>query len=127
MARHKIRAGASIKNVKPKAMMFRLSDGDGLYLLIKPNSAKRRRLDYSIGGKRKTLTLGVYPDTMLSATRKNANDAHDLVAAGTDPGYIRKAAKQEQVKLLEAELRIDKGLPAAGSFEQIARDGRPSR
>jgi len=122
MARHKIKADVTIKNAKPKPSMFRLNDGDGLYVLIKPDGAKWWRLDYSIGGKRKTISLGVYPDTTLSAARKNANEARELVAAGTDPSNVRKAAKLEQVKLLEAERRIDAGLPVAGSFEEIARE-----
>ena len=122
MARHIIKADVTIKNAKPKAAMYRLSDGDGLYVLVKPDGAKWWRLDYSIGGKRKTLSLGVYPDTTLSAARKNANDARELVAAGTDPSDIRKAGKQVQAKRLEAERRIDEGLPAAGSFEEVARE-----
>src|SRR5665811_1605086 len=122
MARHKIKADVTIKNAKPRAAMYRLSDGDGLHLLVKPDGAKWWRFDYSIGGKRKTLSLGVYPDTRLSAARKNANDARELVAAGTDPSDIRKAGKQVQAKRLEAERRIDEGLPAAGSFEEVARE-----
>ena len=61
MARHKIKADVTIKNAKPKAAMYRLNDGDGLHLLVKPEGAKWWRFDYSIGGKRKTLSLGVYP------------------------------------------------------------------
>ena len=120
MARHKIKADVTIKNAKPKAAIYRLSDGDGLYVLVKPDGAKWWRLDYSVGGKRKTISLGVYPDTTLSAARKNANDARELVAAGTDPSDIRKAAKEGQAKRLEAERREYEGLPAAGSFEEVA-------
>lgn len=122
MARHKIKADVTIKSAKPKVAMYRLSDGDGLYILVKPDGAKWWRFDYSIGGKRKTLSLGVYPDTTLSAARKNADDARELVAAGKDPSDIRKAGKQVQAKRLEAERRIDEGLPAAGSFEDVARE-----
>ena len=122
MARHKIKADVTIKAAKPMATMYRLNDGDGLHLLVKPDGAKWWRFDYSIGGKRKTLSVGVYPDTTLSAARKKANDARELVAAGTDPSDIRKTAKQVQAKRLEAERRIDEGLPAAGSFEDIAQE-----
>ena len=122
MARHIIKSDVTIKNTKPKAEMFRLSDGDGLYLLIKPDGAKWWRFDYSICGKRKTISLGVYPDTTLSAARKNANDARESVAAGTDPSDIRKAVKQVHAKRRLAEQRINDGLPASGSFEYVARE-----
>jgi integrase len=122
MSRHKIKADFTIKAAKPEAATYRLNDGDGLHLLVKPDGAKWWRLDYSIGGKRKSLSLGVYPDTTLSAARNSANNARELVAGGTDPSDLRKAGKQVQAKRLEAERRIDQGLPAAGSFEEVARE-----
>lgn len=122
MARHKINADLTIRGAKPKPTTYRLNDGDGLYVLVKPDGAKWWRLDYSIGGRRKTISLGVYPDTTLSAARKKANDSRELVAAGTDPSDIRKAVKHEQAKRLEAERRIDDGSPIAGSFEDVARE-----
>ena len=73
MVRHKIKADVTSKSIKPKKTMFRVNDGDGLYLLVKPDGAKWWRFDYTIGGKRKTLSLGVYPDTKLSGARKNAD------------------------------------------------------
>ncbi len=122
MARHKIKSDATLKSIKPLQSTLRVSDGDGLYLLVKPDGAKWWRFDYSIGGKRKTLSLGVYPDTSLSSARKSANEARELVAGGTDPSDIRKADKQVKEKKLEAERRIDNGLPVAGSFEDVARE-----
>ena len=122
MARHLIKADATIRNTKPTSTTLRLNDGDGLYLLVKPNGARWWRLDYSIGGKRKTISIGVYPDTGLKAARDKADEARQLVAAGTDPSDIRKAEKARQAKALEADRRIADGLPAVDSFEDIARE-----
>ena len=69
MARELIKSDVTVRNTKPTDTTIRLSDGDGLYLLIKPNGAKWWRFDYSINGRRKTLSLGVYPDTGLAAGR----------------------------------------------------------
>ncbi|MGZ8236551.1 MAG: Arm DNA-binding domain-containing protein [Methylobacter sp.] len=63
-----------VRNIKPGDKVTRLNDGNGLYLLIKPNGAKWWRFDYSIGGKRKTLSLGVYPVTGLSDARRKAEE-----------------------------------------------------
>lgn len=122
MARHLIKTDVAIRNIKPTDATLRLNDGDGLYLLIKPNGAKWWRLDYSIGGKRKTLSIGVYPDTGLKAARNKADEARQLVAAGTDPSDVRKAGKVQQAKALEADRRIADGLPAVDSFEEVARE-----
>ncbi|MBS0587086.1 MAG: integrase arm-type DNA-binding domain-containing protein [Proteobacteria bacterium] len=122
MARHLIKTDVAIRNTKSTDATLRLNDGDGLYLLIKPNGAKWWRLDYSIGGKRKTLSIGVYPDTGLKAARNKADEARQLVAAGTDPSDVRKASKVQQAKALEADKRIADGLPAVDSFEEVARE-----
>lgn len=122
MARHLIKTDVTIRNTKPTNTTLRLNDGDGLYLLIKPNGAKWWRLDYSIGGKRKTLSIGVYPDTGLKEARSKADEARRLVASGTDPSDVRKTNKAQQAKVLEADRRIAEGLPAVDSFEEVARE-----
>lgn len=122
MARHLIKTDVTIRKTKPTNATLRLNDGDGLYLLVKPNGARWWRLDYSIGGKRKTLSVGVYPDTGLKAARDKADEARQLVAAGTDPSDVRKADKAQQAKTLEADRRITNGLPAVDSFEEVARE-----
>jgi hypothetical protein len=45
-----------------------------MYLYIHPNGSKYWRLDYRYGGKRKTLALGVYPETTL----KDARNKRDI-------------------------------------------------
>lgn len=112
----------TIKTAKGGAKPTRLNDGGGLYLLIQLNGAKWWRFDYSIGGKRKTLSVGVYPAVSLASARKRATEAREMVAHGTDPSDSRKEAKAEQNKMLDAERRIEAGHPALDSFEEVARE-----
>jgi integrase len=112
---------AAIRNAKPDVRDRRLNDGEGLYLLIKPNGAKWWRFDYSIDGKRKTLSVGVYPATGLADARRKAEEARKLAANGIDPSDTRKAAKKARNEATENEKRIKAGLPIVGSFEDIAR------
>lgn len=103
--------------------MRNLSDGDGLYLLLfVKGGAHGWRMDYSVKGKRKTLSLGTYPDTGLAQARKRADEARRLVAEGIDPSDLRKEAKERAARTREAELLADKGLPPVDSFEAIARE-----
>ena len=53
----------TIRSSKPKEKDYRLSDGDGLYILIKTTNAKWWRLDYTFNSTRKTISLGTYPET----------------------------------------------------------------
>ena len=60
----------TIRNAKPDNKDHRLNDGEGLYILIKPNGAKWWRFDYTFSLKRKTLSLGVYPETSLKTSQR---------------------------------------------------------
>jgi len=112
----------TLRNTKPEAKDKRLNDGSGLYLLIKTNGAKWWRFDYSFEGKRKTLSLGVYPATGLADARRKAEEARTYVANGTDPSNTRKATKAAKQLATENEKRLDSGLPIINSFEHIARE-----
>ena len=61
----------AIRRTKPADKPFKLTDGDGLYLLINPTGSKWWRFDYRFDGKRKTLSLGVYPTLTLKSSPKN--------------------------------------------------------
>ncbi|HWT80280.1 MAG TPA: Arm DNA-binding domain-containing protein, partial [Candidatus Methylomirabilis sp.] len=46
--------------------MKKLSDGEGLTLVIYPNGSKYWRYRYRFLGKEKTLSLGIYPEVSLA-------------------------------------------------------------
>ena len=122
MAKDLIKSDATVKATKPKAAPYRLFDGDGLYLLIRPDGKRWWRLDYTVAGKRKTVSLGVYPSTGLSLARSKAARERALVADGVDPSAARKVAKVKQAEANEAERRTAEGVPLVGSFEAVARE-----
>lgn len=100
----------AIRNAKPADKPTKLTDGGGLYLLLKPNGARWWRLDYRFGGKRKTLSMGVYPDVGLKDARARRDEARKLLAADVDPGENRKAVKATKVE------------QGANSFEVVGRE-----
>lgn len=83
-----------IKNAKPSEKQYKLSDGHSLYVLIKPNGGKYWRFDYTIDGKRKTLSIGTYPTISLAEARQAAEDARRLVANGQSPSEAKQQEKQ---------------------------------
>ena len=68
-----------IKAAKPKEKPYKLSDGDGLVLLIQPNGSKWWRFRYRYNGKEKLLSFGVYPEVTLKAVRTKQADAKELL------------------------------------------------
>jgi len=106
----------------------RLDDGGGLYLLLAVKGGGRAwRLDYTINGKRKTISLGKYPDTTLKVAREFAEAARKEVAAEIDPSEARKADKAAQKVQILADKREASGLPSINSFEFVAREWYDSR
>lgn len=123
MAKNLIPGDKTIKTIQPGDPRGRLSDGDGLFLLLfVKGGAHGWRFDYSHGGKRKTLSLGTYPDTTLAAARTRADEFRKLVAAGTGPSHLRKASKAQQQASHNAAARHDQGLSPAGGFEAVAHE-----
>lgn len=100
----------AIRNAKPGNKRQKLTDARGLYLLLNPNGSRWWRFDYRFEGRRKTLSMGTYPDTGLKAAREKREEARTLLAAGVDPGAQRKAAKAAG---------LERG---ANSFEVVARE-----
>jgi len=99
-----------IKNAKAPGKPQKLSDGGGLYLLVKPNGGKYWRLKYRFAGVEKVLALGVYPDISLSNARERRDEARKLLANSTDPNTVKKAQKAAKTALTE------------NSFELVARE-----
>jgi hypothetical protein len=63
--------------------------GGGLHLLLHPQGGRYWHYQYRYDGKRKTLSLGTYPDvpTVLAQVRHRA--ARRMLAVGTDPSLRR--------------------------------------
>jgi len=99
----------SVKQAKIEDKQYKMTDGAGMYLLVK-KSGKYWRLDYRFDGKRKTLALGTYPDLSLKDSRARRDDARKLLSNNIDPGAKRKAEK------------ITRKLQVENSFEAISRE-----
>lgn len=65
---------------------YKLSDGQGLYLLVKPSGVKTWRFKFTRPGGREGLaTFGNYPALGLKAARERRAEALELLANGRDP------------------------------------------
>ena len=112
----------TIRTAKPLDKDYRLNDGEGLYVIIKTNGAKWWRFDYTFSGKRKTLSLGVYPEASLADARRKTEEARNQVCNGINPSDGRKEGKAAQQLAIENETRLDAGLTIIDSFEHVARE-----
>ena len=83
----------AVKNAKTRTKSYNLSDGGGLYVLVKPNGTKAWRFNYRFAGKQKTLAIGVYPDISLKKAREKHQEARQNLANHIDPNIYKKAKR----------------------------------
>lgn len=95
------------RHAKPKDRPYKLTDGEGLFLLVNKNGSRLWRMAYRFGGKQKTLSFGAYPTVTLAEVRELHLAARRVLAKGEDPGVKRK------------EIREGQGAP---TFEAIATE-----
>jgi len=84
----------SIGLFKPLRRTIKVTDGDGLYLMVVPTGGRYWRYNYRFGGKQKTLALGTYPDVPLERARARHQAARRLLAAGIDPSTQRQELRR---------------------------------
>jgi integrase len=81
-----------IRKLKPEEKKYIRSEGNGFTIRVMPSGAKTWLYVYSIGGKRREMNLGSYPDVTLETSRGIFEDAKKKVRNGIDP-----MAEKEQV------------------------------
>jgi len=83
-----------IKRAKPKEKMYKLFDGDGLYLEVKPTDRKVWRIKYRLFGKKRTCTVVDYLTVTLSQARAITREVKQKVLDGIDLVAERQAKKE---------------------------------
>jgi hypothetical protein len=126
MAKHLLN-DAALRAIKPTDKDQLISDGEGLFLLVKPDGKKWWRFVYTFQKKRKALSLGVYPQTTLSAARKEAQENRENLAKGINPSDLRKQDKVEKIQEQQKQQRIADGLSVEGSFQFVADEWMAQR
>jgi len=122
----------AISKAKPTNKDYKMTDGGGLYLLIKTTGSKVWKYDWRMKPNRRgTYTLGNYPEISLLEAREQHLQARKLVAQGTNPTEVKSQrilkaqaderfshfaknwiAKQNMAKTTEKDLvqRVEKNL-----------------
>jgi integrase len=66
-----------LKNLKPRAKVYKVADRDGMYAAVTPSGTISWRFDYRLNGRRETLTIGRY-DASLGAKTTRPLDTLDF-------------------------------------------------
>ena len=83
-----------IRNLSAKDKPFKVSDMEGLFLLVKPTGSRLWQMKYRYEGREKLLSFGAYPSVTLASARRLRDQARTLLANGEDPGAVKQAQKR---------------------------------
>ena len=89
-----------VEQSAPRSSEYKLGDGGGLYLAVKPNGKKFWLFNYQrpISKRRNNISFGRYPDFSLVMARQLRERAKDLLADNIDP---QKPDGDKEVSILE--------------------------
>jgi integrase len=99
-----------ITSAKAQAKPYRISDGQGLALLVQTNGSKLWCFRYRYGGRQKALHIGPWPTVSLADAREKCREARTAIANGLDPALEKKRAK------------VAAKFAAATSFKDVAQE-----
>ena len=85
---------AKIKTLKPKDKVYRILDGDRLYIEVRPSGAKFWRFKFVINGKESSMSLGEYPAFGLADARSLRDEAKAKLAKGIHPVQEKRDIKK---------------------------------
>ena len=80
----------AIRAAKARPKQYKMADGGGLFVLVRPSGGKLWQLKYRHMGKEQLLSLGQYPDVGLKEARDGRDKARKLVASGLNPAFEKK-------------------------------------
>ncbi len=103
---------AACRAARPRLRPYKLTDGQGLFLLVQPNGSRLWRLAYRFAGKQKTLAFGVYPVVTLGEARERRLIARRKIATGIDPSVEKRALQRPS---------------GTHTFEEVARQWHETR
>lgn len=84
------------RNAVPRERVYRLRDGGGLFLQIKPNGLKYWQFRYlKPDGREGLIQIGPYPHVSLDAARAARVEHRANVRRGLDPAVLRKQERSQ--------------------------------
>jgi hypothetical protein len=108
-----------IENAEPRDKKYKLFDGNGLHLVVYTTGRKTWALNYSIGGRKRTVTIGRHPDIDMETARSRKEEILAYLKEAKDPFELgakwrkrleRKKAR-EQKALEEKPVFISRNQP----------------
>ncbi|MDP3558850.1 MAG: Arm DNA-binding domain-containing protein, partial [Legionellaceae bacterium] len=90
----------AVEKALPHDKEYKLHDGEGLFLRVRPSGAKSWLFSYRMPNSKSLIrmTIGTPKDLTIKKARDKIRELQDLVEAGTDPRNAKAAAIAENMQ-----------------------------
>lgn len=108
---------ATLQALKPRDKPYKVTDGEGMYVVVSPSGTKAFRYDYRLNGNRETLTIGRYlPGTTSRSKDGLATLDYGVVVSLKDARALRdRASRQVEAGISPSKYKVEKRGQAADS------------
>lgn len=89
---------AKIRGLEPQARRYKVTDGRGLALEVRPSGGMSWRLRYRLRGRAAEINLGRYPQMCIADARKRRDALLMGIADGKSPAELRRADRQAEAR-----------------------------
>jgi integrase len=86
-----------LRRLRPADKPYKVADGRGLYIEVRPTGSRLWRYRYRIAGRENIFAMGEYPDISLSEARAHLIEARKLVKQGMHPAHVRRAQLHKRI------------------------------
>jgi len=99
---------AKIRSAKPRERAYRLSDSQGLCILVQPSGGKLFQVRYRHEGKERTYSIGAYPTISLAEARGERDAVRRKLAhrvstpSSRDARTVRSSSSTSPLRRLRA-------------------------
>lgn len=115
-------SAAAVTNARAREREYKLTDGGGLYLRVRPSGAKSWCYKYRLHGRQYSFTLGPFPELQLRHARDLHDRARTTVAAGHHPLELKRAREASTFEAVALEWMDKKqGTWSEGYAAQVQR------
>lgn len=98
---------SKLKALKPEPKVYRISDGGGLSLEVRPSGVKVWRYRFQWLGKATMQSLGEYPSVSLAQARTKRDEAKALLKSGSNPVTQSRLSKATTFRAVAEEYLLD--------------------
>ncbi|MBF0371780.1 MAG: tyrosine-type recombinase/integrase [Magnetococcales bacterium] len=114
-----------IKNLKPKPERYDLREGDGFGIRVAPSGTKTWQFVYKLKGRKRRVSLGVYPGMPLKEARESYTALRGQLDRGVDPVEWQQ---DQESKAVEAKRKEEQTFTVADLVEEyIERWAKPRK